>query len=248
MKTIFLIKNLINLKEHRWDIQCNQILSAVRCGINNVGQLSSKTMLKINRKNLNIKRVGLAVLIFLFVIFLIHPGRFSVISVSNVSKEMIEHARLEFAHRGKHHQNSDALISNMRLLDTIQQEIELRRKIANLDDPDMVCHPGGSCHPASSLSLPRVTMVVPLRDREDQLAVFLPFMHNFLQRQRLNYTIVIVNQLSKSKFNRAKLMNIGHDQVMRLCPECSCFIFHDVDLIPTNNENLYACLEKPRHM
>ena len=260
MKTIYRIKKLIHSKEHGcvfvflpnpfegWDIQCNKILSAVRWGIKNVRQLSSQTMLKVNRKNLNIKRFGLAVFIFLFVIFLIHPGRFSVMSVSSVSKEMIEHARLKFAHHGAHRQNSDELISNMRLLDTIQQDIELHGKVASLDVPDVVCHPGGSCHPDTSLSLPKVTMVVPFRDREEQLAVFLPYMHNFLQRQRLNYTIVIVNQLSKSKFNRAKLMNIGHDQAMRLCPECSCFIFHDVDLIPTNNENLYACLEKPRHM
>ena len=195
----------------------------------------------MNRKN---RRFGLAVLGLFLTIILVHPGRFSVISVSTVSQDMIENARLKFTYP---EQNSDAK-SNMKLLNKIQQDIKILGKKAIIDVPGVVCHPGGSCHPDTSASLPRVTMVVPFRDRGEQLAVFLPYMHNFLQRQGLNYTIVIVNQLSKSKFNRAKLMNIGYDQMMRRCPECSCFIFHDVDLIPYDNENLYACLEKPRHM
>ena len=229
-------------------IQCCKILSAVRWDNNNVGQLSTNAMLKISRKNLKIRRFGLSVLILLFVIFLVHPGRFSVISVSSVSQKMIEDARLNFA-TSKHQQDSDdILLSNNPLLNKIQQDIKILGKVANIALPGVVCNPGGSCHPDTSVRLPRVTMVVPFRDREEQLAVFLPYMHNFLQRQGLNYTIVVVNQLSKSKFNRAKLLNIGYDQVMRRCPECSCFIFHDVDLIPINSENLYACLEKPRHM
>ena len=224
-------------------IQCCKILSAVRWGNNNVGHLSTNAMLKISRKNLNIRRFGLSVLILLFVIFLVHPGRFSVISISSVSQKMIEDARLNFA-QSKHQQDSD----DNPLLNKIQQDIKILGEVANITVPGFSCNPGGSCHPDTSVRLPRVTMVVPFRDREEQLAVFLPYMHNFLQRQGLNYTIVIVNQLSKSKFNRAKLMNIGYDQMMRQCPECSCFIFHDVDLIPYNNENLYACLERPRHM
>ena len=201
-------------------------------------------MLKIRKMNRKNRRYGLAVLGLLLTIILVHPGRFSVISVSTVSQDMIENARLKFTYP---EQNSDATC-NMKLLNKIQQDIKIFGKEATIDVPGVVCHPGGLCHPDTSASLPRVTMVVPFRDRGEQLAVFLPYMHNFLQRQGLNYTIVIVNQLSKSKFNRAKLMNIGYDQMMRQCPECSCFIFHDVDLIPYNNENLYACLEKPRHM
>ena len=257
MKTFTSISNLIQSEKRfalvligtsfeGWTIDVSRILSAVRWDVNNVGKLSTKAMLKISRKSLKIRRFGLMILIFLFVIFLLHPGRFSVISVSSVSKEMIENARFKFA---QYQQNSDnSLLSGIKILNKIQKDMRIFGKVTNLDIPGVICQPGGSCHPDTSLSLPRVTMVVPFRDREDQLAVFLPYMHNFLQRQGLNYTIVVVNQLSKSKFNRAKLMNIGYDQTMRECPECSCFIFHDVDLIPKNNENLYACLEKPRHM
>ena len=261
MQTTYRIEKLMHSTEHRcvlvllrnpfegWAFQCCHILSAVRWGINDGGQLSiTNEMLKIIKKNLKIRRFGLAVLVLLFVIFLVHPGRFSMISVSSVSQEMIENARLKFAHLEHQQISDDELISNMKLLNKIQQDIKILGKVVNIEVPGVVCHPGGSCHPDASVSLPRVTLVVPFRDREEQLAVFLPYMHNFLQRQGLNYTIVVVNQLSKSKFNRAKLMNIGHEQVKRICPECSCFIFHDVDLIPKNNENLYACLEKPRHM
>ena len=72
--------------------------------------------------------------------------------------------------------------------------------------------------------------------------------HRFLQRQQLNYTMVVVRQLSRSNFNRAKLLNIGAGHVADTCPECDCLIFHDVDLIPITWDNLYACLDTPRHM
>ena len=104
---------------------------------------------------------------------------------------MIENARLKFTYP-EHQQNSDAT-SNMKLLNKIQQDIKIFSKVATIDVPGVICHHGGSCHPGTSVSLPRVTMVVPFRDREEQLAVFLPYMHNLLQG--LNYyTIVIVNQ------------------------------------------------------
>jgi len=42
-------------------------------------------------------------------------------------------------------------------------------------------------------------------------------------------------------------MNAGflealHDELF------NCFIFHDVDLVPENDYNLYTCPQMPRHM
>ena len=232
----------------RWAVQCCS-LSLHKPSNQNGGLQATIAMLKISRKNLRIRSCGLTSLFVLFVMFLTHPGRFSLISVSSVPKEMIEKSKLTFCDNNNQSISDASMRSNMIILNQIHQELYLLGEIVtDLSVTGGVCGPGGSCHPDSSRSLPKVTVVVPFRDREEHLAIFLPFMHNFLQRQRLNYTIVIVNQLSKSKFNRAKLMNIGYDQVMKRCPECSCFIFHDVDLIPIIDENLYACLEKPRHM
>lgn len=48
-------------------------------------------------------------------------------------------------------------------------------------------------------------------------------------------------------FNRAMLMNVGYVEALkeRLF---DCFIFHDVDLLPEDDRNLYTCPEQPRHM
>ena len=43
------------------------------------------------------------------------------------------------------------------------------------------------------------------------------------------------------------LMNIGFAEAMKQA-EYDCFIFHDVDLLPENDFNLYRCPEHPRHM
>ena len=93
-----------------------------------------------------------------------------------------------------------------------------------------------------------ISVIVPYRNRESQLHTFLPHMHRFLKHQGLNFTILVVEQMDENKFNRAKLFNVGFHQANKLFPECDCFIFHDVDLLPVNPENLYICLDKPRHM
>ena len=45
------------------------------------------------------------------------------------------------------------------------------------------------------------------------------------------------------------LMNIGFTEALKLRPgSWDCFIFHDVDLLPENDHNLYTCPALPRHM
>lgn len=51
-----------------------------------------------------------------------------------------------------------------------------------------------------------------------------------------------------SKFNRAILMNIGFYEAMKR-DRFECVIFHDVDLLPENDKNIYSCpAGHPRHM
>ena len=40
----------------------------------------------------------------------------------------------------------------------------------------------------------------------------------------------------------------GSDAFNRAMRPFDCFIFHDVDLLPENDRNLYTCPEQPRHM
>lgn len=48
-------------------------------------------------------------------------------------------------------------------------------------------------------------------------------------------------------FNRAMLMNVGYVEALKE-RTFDCFIFHDVDLLPEDDRNLYTCPEQPRHM
>ncbi|KAF7640963.1 hypothetical protein LDENG_00002840, partial [Lucifuga dentata] len=48
-------------------------------------------------------------------------------------------------------------------------------------------------------------------------------------------------------FNRAKLLNVGYLEALKDF-EWKCFIFHDVDLVPENDHNLYVCAKHPKHL
>lgn len=53
---------------------------------------------------------------------------------------------------------------------------------------------GGSYQPKDCQARSQIALIVPYRNREEQLAVFLRYMHPFLQRQQRHYTIFIVEQ------------------------------------------------------
>ena len=53
--------------------------------------------------------------------------------------------------------------------------------------------------------------------------------------------------MSGARFNRAKLFNVGFKESLEFY-KYDCFIFHDVDLIPEDDRNLYTCPDQPRHM
>ncbi|KAK7792818.1 hypothetical protein R5R35_005999 [Gryllus longicercus] len=106
---------------------------------------------------------------------------------------------------------------------------------------------GGTWKPSNCVSRFDVAIVVPYRNRQTQLEIFLLYMHSFLQKQMINYRILIIEQVEKKDFNRAKLLNIGYIEALKLFPY-HCFIFHDVDLIPQKQNNIYACTHQPRHM
>lgn len=72
-------------------------------------------------------------------------------------------------------------------------------------------------------------------------------MHGLLQRQQLNYTIFFVQQNGENLFNRAKLLNVGYTEARKKGP-WDCFVFHDVDMLPENDRNLYHCTIMPKHM
>lgn len=106
---------------------------------------------------------------------------------------------------------------------------------------------GGRYKPANCRARDRVAIVVPFRDRKPHLPVLLKNLHPFLMRQQIDYGIFLVEQSSDGSFNRAKLMNVGYVEALKFY-EWDCFVFHDVDLLPLDDRNLYTCPEQPRHM
>ena len=54
-----------------------------------------------------------------------------------------------------------------------------------------------------------------------------------------------MEQADQWPFNRAALMNVGVLEAKRL-GNFSCFVFHDVDMVPENDLVLYRCRESER--
>jgi hypothetical protein len=57
--------------------------------------------------------------------------------------------------------------------------------------------PGGKYKPKYCQSNHKVAIVVPFRNRQHHLTIFLRYIHPFLQRQQLEYAIFIVEQFGK---------------------------------------------------
>ncbi|XP_020708706.2 beta-1,4-N-acetylgalactosaminyltransferase bre-4 [Athalia rosae] len=107
--------------------------------------------------------------------------------------------------------------------------------------------PGGQWRPLNCRPLFNVAIILPYRNRHAQLTTFISFIHPFLQAQNLDYRIFIVEQTEGREFNRAKLFNVGFSEAIK-SSDFHCFIFQDIDLIPQNLNNIYACTKMPRHM
>ena len=59
--------------------------------------------------------------------------------------------------------------------------------------------PGGAWKPKDCVARQKVVIIIPFRDRESQLKVFLNHIHSILKRQLLDYRIVVVEQVTNNK-------------------------------------------------
>ena len=88
----------------------------------------------------------------------------------------------------------------------------------------------------------KLGVIVPYRDREDQLKDFVPYMEAYLEN--IDHTIIIVEQCDDNDFNRGKLLNIGYSAAVR--QGCDYVVFHDIDLLPVRVDYSYA--DRPTHL
>ena len=79
----------------------------------------------------------------------------------------------------------------------------------------------------------KLAIVVPFRDRFDELITFVPHISKFLRAKSIDFNIYIVNQIDEFRFNRASLINLGF--IVSLEDNCDYMAMHDVDLLPLND-------------
>lgn len=90
-----------------------------------------------------------------------------------------------------------------------------------------------------------LAVIVPFRDRFEELLQFVPHMRTFLDDQRIPHRIYVINQVDRYRFNRASLINAGFlfacDAAHRSRDHrrCDYIAMHDVDLLPINAQLSY---------
>ena len=89
----------------------------------------------------------------------------------------------------------------------------------------------------------KLAIIVPYRNREEHLRMFVPYMQNFLGIE-YEYEIIVVEQCDSKPFNKGRLMNIGFEVMKH---KYDFFCFHDVDLLPIN-QSKYSEVKCPTHL
>eukprot|EP00794_Sanderia_malayensis_P017259 gene17259-18984_t len=127
----------------------------------------------------------------------------------------------------------------------------LKKKSSMLDELSVthggLVNTGGWWKPKHCTSRAKVAIMIPFRNREQQLKIFLQHMHPILQRQLLDYRVFVIEQVGTTQFNKGAIYNIGFRQTLNVS-DYDCYIFHDVDLLSENDLNFYGCVDTPRHM
>ncbi|XP_012937480.1 beta-1,4-galactosyltransferase 2, partial [Aplysia californica] len=105
---------------------------------------------------------------------------------------------------------------------------------------------GGTYTPDSCVPKEKTAIIIPFRDRSSHLNILLLNLLPMLKRQKVDFTVFVIDQQLPSIFNRGLLFNVGFLEASKLGPY-DCFIFHDVDLVPINDLNFYHCNDGPTH-
>lgn len=84
---------------------------------------------------------------------------------------------------------------------------------------------------------PRLAVLVPYRERFEELLQFVPHLDKFLKKQNIPHHIFILNQADRYRFNRASLINVGFLYTKN---DFNYIAMHDVDLLPLNGNLSYG--------
>ena len=139
-----------------------------------------------------------------------------------------------------------------------EHEMEAReRKIEEMESSLALCEPASEARGGEGGEGHRLAVLVPFRNRHEELQDFVPHVHRFLVRQGVRHEIWIINQADSYRsaaslvlsylsmcvcvvcvrFNRASLLNTGF-KLSR--DQCDYIVMHDVDLLPMNDDLKYS--------
>lgn len=91
-----------------------------------------------------------------------------------------------------------------------------------------------------------MAVIIPFRDRFEELLKFVPHLNKFLTAQDVPHHIFVVNQVDRFRFNRASLINVGF---LVSKDTFDYMAMHDVDLLPLNDNLKYEYPENgPFHI
>jgi hypothetical protein len=90
----------------------------------------------------------------------------------------------------------------------------------------------------------KLGVIVPYRDRADQLGEFRIKVSYYLKKNHINHNIFIIEQDNAKLFNRGMLLNIGFKYALE--NECDYVVFHDIDMIPIDVDYSYSDI--PLHL
>lgn len=82
-----------------------------------------------------------------------------------------------------------------------------------------------------------LALIIPLRDRFEELLEFASYMDRYLNEQHVQHKVFVINQVDVYRFNRAALINVGY---LESKGECDYLAMHDVDLLPLNPDLNYG--------
>jgi hypothetical protein len=90
----------------------------------------------------------------------------------------------------------------------------------------------------------RLGIIVPYRNRHEQLIIFNQEIKKYLDKTGIDYRIIIVQQDDAKLFNRGMLLNIGFRYAKKM--KCNYIVFHDIDMLPIDVDYSYS--DTPLHL
>jgi hypothetical protein len=90
----------------------------------------------------------------------------------------------------------------------------------------------------------KLGVIVPYRNRFDQLVLFKEKIVEYLKNQKIDFEIIVIEQDDAKLFNRGMLLNIGFKHAKE--KGCDYVVFHDVDMLPISVDYSYSDI--PLHL